>query len=222
MSSMPNVTTFSVGPEDPLSLLPRTTIQQYKKNDVIYAAEDRGESLYLIIDGRVKVSRLAEGGREVILGFYHKDEFFGESRFLGADRPGEQATAVDPTSVMVWTTAELRRLMQRTPALGPALLRVVAQKLSEAHSRIEGFCLDPIPRRLARGLLNYAERLGQPAPDQWLHLPPITHEQLARYIGTSREIITQYMNRFRREHLLKYSRRGVEVDPAAMNKYLEK
>ena len=222
MSSMLNVTSFSVGPEDPLSLLPRTTIQEYRKNDVVYNAEDRGESLYLIIDGRVKVSRLADGGREVILGFYQKDDFFGETRFLGGDRPGEQATAVDPTSVMVWSMAELRRLMQRNPALGSALLRVLAQKLSEANTRIEGFCLDPIPRRLASALLSYAERFGQPTPDQRVHLLPITHEQLARYIGTSREIITQYMNQFRRENLLKYSRRGVDVDPEAMKKYLEK
>ena len=87
-STATNVTTFSPGSEDALALLPRTPVREYKKNDVIYDPEDRNEALYLVIDGRVKVSRLAEGGKEVVLGFYHKDDFFGETGSLGANHHG--------------------------------------------------------------------------------------------------------------------------------------
>ena len=155
MSSMAtNVTTFSLGPEDPLALLPRTPVREFKKNDVIYDPDDHSETLYLVIDGRVKISRLAEGGREVVLDFYHKDYFFGETGFLGSDHQGEQAIALDKTAVMLWTVPELKRLMIRTPALGPALLRVLSQKLVDANNRIESFCLDPINRRLVKTLLH--------------------------------------------------------------------
>src|SRR5579884_3485806 len=143
-STATNLTTFAVGSEDPLTLLPHTPVRAYKKNEVIYGPEDRVEALYLVVDGRVKVSRLAEGGKEVILDFYHKDDFFGETGFLGPDHHGEQAVALDKTSLMLWTIGELKRLMLRTPALGPALLRVLAQKISDANNRIESFCLDPI------------------------------------------------------------------------------
>jgi CRP/FNR family cyclic AMP-dependent transcriptional regulator len=222
-STETNLTTFAPGPDDPLALLPRTPIREYRKSEVIYDAEDRGEALYLVIDGRVKVSRLAEGGKEVILDFYHKDDFFGECGFLGLSHHGERATALDKTSLMLWTTVDLRRLMMRTPALGPALLRVLAQKLEDAHVRIESFALDPINRRLAKSLLHLAGRFGQAmGEDQWVHLMPITHEQFARYVGTSREIVTQYMNQFRRERLLRYSRRGVDLDAAALTNYLAK
>ncbi|HYM13425.1 MAG TPA: Crp/Fnr family transcriptional regulator [Bryobacterales bacterium] len=219
-STATNLTTFSLGAEDPLALLPRTPIREYKKNEVIYDAQDRGEALYLVIDGRVKLSRLTEGGKEVILDFYHKDDFFGEAGFLGRNHQGERATALDKTSLMLWTIGELKRLMMRTPTLGPALLRVLAQKLADANLRIESFALDPINRRLAQALLHLADRFGQPAENQCVHLLPITHEQLARYVGTSREIVTQYMNQFRRERFLKYSRRGVDLDAAALKRYL--
>ena len=215
-----NFVTYPTGTEDPLALLPRTPVREYKKNEVIYDSEDRGETLYLVIDGRVKVSRLADGGRKVALDFYHKDDFFGETGFLGSEKYGEQATAMDKTSVMLWTMAELRRLMMRTPALGPALLRVLAQKLADANQRIESFCLDPINRRLVKALLHLGRRFGQPTDDQMMHLLPTTHEQLARYVGTSREIVTQYMNQFRRDRLLRYSRRGVDLDVSALERYL--
>ncbi len=220
-STATNITTFSPGPEDPLALLPRTPVREYKKNDSIYDVEDRGDALYLVIDGRVKVSRLSPGGKEVVLDFYQRDDFFGETGFLGPDHQGERATALEKTSVMLWTIAELRRLMLRSPALGPALLRVLAQKLSDANRRVESLSLDPINRRLAKLLLDLGRRFGQPAEEQSIHLPPITHEQLARYVGTSREIVTQYMNQFRRDNLVKYSRRGLDLDVAVLKKYAE-
>lgn len=207
--------------EDPLALLPRTPLRRYGKNQVIYGPQERVEALYLIVDGRVKISRPREGW-EVVLAFLQKDDFLGEAVFLGSDRQGEQATALADTSLMVWPTGELKRLMLRTPGLAPAFLRYLAQKLSEANARIESLCLDPLKRRLVAALLYMGQRLGQPGPDQFVHILPVTHEQLACYLGTSRELVTQYMNLLRREGLLRYSRRGVDLDLPALQGYLQK
>jgi CRP/FNR family transcriptional regulator len=220
MSTAMNFITYPVGTDDPLALLPRTPIREYAKNEVIYGPDDRAEFLYLVIQGRVKLGRLPEPDQEVILDFCHKDDFFGETGFLGDGSYGEQATAMEKTSVMSWSITELRRLMIRTPSLAPALLRVAVEKLEHERRRIESFCLDPIHRRLAKTLLDLARRGGFPAADQMIHLMPTTHEQLARYVGTSREIITQHLNQFRRENLLRYSRQGLDVDPGALERYL--
>lgn len=220
MSTAMNFVTYPIGADDPLALLPRTPIREYAKNEVIYGPDDRAENLYLIIQGRVKLSRAPEPDREVILDFCHKDDFFGEAGFLGDGKYGEQAAALEKTNLMSWGIGELRRMMSRTPALGPALLRVAVEKLEHERRRIEGFCLDPIHRRLAKTLLDLARRGGLPSTDQMIHLMPTTHEQLARYVGTSREIITQHLNQFRRQSLLRYSRQGLDVDPAALERYL--
>ena len=219
-SAATNLTTFSTGVDDPLTLLPHTPVRAYQKGEAIYGPEDRADALYLVVEGRVKISRVAEGGKEVILDFYHKDDFFGAAGFLGAGRQGERAVALDATSVMMWSIPELKRLMQRNPALGPALLRIVAEKLALANTRIESFCVDAINRRLAKALLYFGARFGQAGEGQFMHVLPVTHEQLARYVGTSREIVTQYMNQFRKNGLLNYSRRGVDLDVGAMNNYL--
>ena len=207
------------GGDDALSLLPRTPIREYRKGEIIYRPEDLAESLYLVVDGRVKISRLPEGRREVVLAFLEKEDFFGEAGF-GGGRCGEQAEAIEKTALMQWPIAEIRRLMARSPALASALLRVLALKLEESHARIESLCLDPIHRRLAKSLLEMARRACRPAGGVW-HAPPTTHEQLARYVGTSREIITQSMNQFRRLRLLQYSRKGLEVDLAALERHLK-
>lgn len=214
-STAASIASFPRGREDPLALLPRTPVREYKKNEVIYNPQDRNETLYLVVEGLVMVSRLAESGKEVVLELCPKNDFFGESGFLSRDGLEEQATALDKTSLMLWTIAELNRLMLRTPVLGPALLRVLAQKLCNANNRIESLCQDSINRRLVKALLHLAQEAGHPAGDQ-VHLPPITHAHLARYVGTSREVVSQQMNQLRRDHLLTYSRQGIHLDAAAL------
>jgi CRP-like cAMP-binding protein len=207
--------------EDPLALLPRTPLRRYGKNQVIYGPQERVEALYLIVDGRVKISRPRDDW-EVALAFLQKDDFLGDAVFLGLDRQGEQATALAETSLMAWPIGELKRLLLRTPALGPAFLRYQAQKLSEANARIESLCLDPLKRRLVAALLYMGQRVGQPGDDRFVHILPVTHEQLSSYLGTSRELVTQYMNLLRREGLLRYSRRGLDLNLPALQGYLQR
>ena len=219
-STAMNFVTYPNGGEDPLALLPRTPLREFRKGDIIYRPEQRAEALYLVHAGRVKLSRWRDADTEVVLEYCHKDDFFGETGFLGEATYGEQAVAAEPTAVMQWTIAELKRLMARVPGLGPALLRVTVAKLEQARERIESLCLDPIHRRLAKTLVDLGRRGGQTTEGSTVHLMPTTHEQLARYVGTSREIVTQHLNQFRRDGLLRYSRQGLDLDVAALERYL--
>lgn len=209
--------------EDPLYLLPRTSVLEYKKNEIIYELGGSGETaLYLVIRGRVKVSQITDGGKEVILDFCRRDDFFGETGLLYPNRPDEKARAMDnETSLISWTAKELRMLMLQKPALGPSLLSIMAQKLVRANKRTESLCLDPINRRLVKTLLNLGRRFSEiTEKNLTIHMPPFTHESLAQYIGTSREIVTQYLNQFRRDNLLRYSRHGITVNVLALEQYL--
>ena len=101
--------TTVVGPqkplEDPLAHLLRSAIWEYRKGQLIYNEDQPANCIYLVINGIVKVSRLADGGHEVVLDLYRPDEFFGESAFLNPPRRSEQATAVENTKLMMWTMA---------------------------------------------------------------------------------------------------------------------
>ena len=110
--------------------------------------------------------------------------------------------------------------MLRTPELGPSLLRVLATKLFDADSRIESLAIDQISQRLVRALLRLGDRFGETNGGSKVRLMPITHELLAKYVGTSREIVTQHMSQLRRKGVLDYSRAGIEFEPAELKKAL--
>ncbi len=206
--------------EDPLVHLPCGRISEYRKNQTVYSQDERPQNLCLVIDGRVKVSRLTPEGRQVVVDIYQPDEFFGEAAFVAGSHPAEVAVALEPLKVMAWGVAEIEDIVTRRPKLGIALLQLLVQRTLDLGTRIESFSVDTIPRRLARSLLRLSDRLGQQADDGSIRMIPLTHEFLSQYVGTSREIITHHMNEFRRQGYLRYSRKGILVDRLAWQEWL--
>ena len=206
--------------EDPLAHLPRSGVLEYKKGQNIYSQDEPATGIYLVIEGKVKVSRMAGDGRHVILDIYQTDEFFGEPALLQLPQRTEQATAMESTKLMYWSTAELEDNLTKRPRLAVALLQLLAQRTLEFGQRIESFSADNIARRLARSLIRFSEKLGTPEADGSLRLAPFTHELLSQYVGTSREIVTHYMNQFRREGYLRYSRKGIILYHDAFKEWL--
>ena len=195
--------------EDPLALLPCSSIAEFKKGQLIYNQDQPSTNIYLVIEGKVKVSRMGDDGRQVVVDIYQPDEFFGESAFLDLPQRSEQAAALDNTKLMAWSAAEIEDMVTKRPRLAVALLQIMARRCIDFTRRIESLSMDNIARRLARSLVRFADRLGTREEDGSSHMAPFTHELLAQYVGTSREIVTHYMNHFRKEGYLQYSRRGI-------------
>jgi CRP/FNR family transcriptional regulator len=174
-----------------------------------------------VIDGKVKVCRLADDGRQVVVDIYQPDEFFGESAFLGLAQRTEIAVALENTKVMTWTTNEIEEITMKRPKLAIALLQLLVQRSMDFGYRIESFSVDNIARRLARSLIRFSERLGSRNEDGSVQMIPFTHELLSQYVGTSREIVTHYMNQFRRQGYLRYSRKGIMLYRDALKEWLK-
>ncbi len=206
--------------EDPLAHLPCSTILEYRKGQVVYSQDQPSTSLYLVIDGKVKVSRLSEHGHQVVVDIYQPDEFFGESAFLNLPQRAEQVTTLEDTKLMAWTTAEIEDIVLKRPRLAVAMLQILVQRTINLTHRIESFAADNIARRLARSLLRFSERLGTAQPDGSVKMAAFTHELLSQYVGTSREIVTHYMNQFRRQGFLQYSRRGIVLYRTVFEQWL--
>src|SRR2546421_492004 len=206
--------------EDPLAHLPCSSIVEYRKGQMIYNQDQPSTSIYLVIDGKVKVSRLADDGHQVVVDIYQPDEFFGESAFLSLPHRSEQATSLENTKLMTWSATEIEDIIMKRPRLAVALLQILVQRTIDFTHRIESFSVDNIARRLARSLIRFSERLGSEAEDGSVRMVPFTHELLSQYVGTSREIVTHYMNQFRRQGYLKYSRKEVVLYRDAFKDWL--
>jgi CRP-like cAMP-binding protein len=206
--------------EDPLAHLPCSTLLEFRKGQTIYNHDQPSHNLYLVMEGSVKVSRVADDGHQVVVDIYQPNEFFGESALLSLPRRAEQASAMADAKLMLWTTAEIEDIVLRRPRLAVALLQVLVQRTVDFTHRIESFSCDNIARRLARSLIRFADRQGTCDTEGAMHMAPLTHELLSQYVGTSREIVTHYMNQFRKQGYLRYSRKGIVLYRDALQDWL--
>jgi len=194
--------------EDVLSQLPVGGAADYAKAEIVYGPNRPSNRIYLVVSGKVGLSQIGENGDAVLLDVVRPDELFGESAFLDVQRRPDQAEALEKSKLMSWAIPDMEALVMKRPRLAVALLQVMAQRNADFAQRIESFSLDTIERRLARSLIRFSERLGAPEENGAVRMMPFTHEMLSRHVGTSREVITQYMTRFRRQGHLSYSRQG--------------
>ena len=135
MATSPTVFAPQKSLEDPLAHLPCSSIVEYKKGQMIYNQDQPSTNIYLIIAGKIKVSRVADDGHQVVVDIYQPDEFFGESAFLNLPHRCEQATALEGTKVMAWTTAEIEDLILKRPRLSVALVQILVQRVPAKASR---------------------------------------------------------------------------------------
>jgi CRP-like cAMP-binding protein len=191
-----------------------------KRGQVIYDQARPSIGIYLVIHGRIKACVSLDDGTQAALGIYGRDDFFGETGLLGLDSYPERAVALDDASVMAWTRADIEEQIERNPRLGVALMQTAVTRCLDLETRLEALANEKTPARVARAVVELAERLGTRRDDGTVQVPPLTHQLLAEYVGTSREIVTFQMNQLRQAGYVQYSRRHLDVYLDALKDYL--
>jgi CRP-like cAMP-binding protein len=206
--------------EDALMYLPRKGVSEYSKGETIFDENNPSRSLHLVVQGRVKFATPLDNGAQTVVDIFTTDDFFGESSLLGAARRIERASALDKVTLMSWDSTEIEEQVQRQPRLGIALMQMLVKRTLDYEERIQSFALDKTPERIAASLLRFAGRLGMQNDEGWMRIPPLTHQLISEYVGTSREIVTFQLNHLRQRGYLRYSRQGIQVSMDALRNHL--
>ena len=174
-----------------------------------YATGEDDDALYLIDSGQVKLSMASAEGKDCLLAIHGKGEVFGESCFAGSKRQ-ETATAMNVTVVRRATRRDVVAELMKAGAID-LLLRHLAGRLGERQVAVFDLITTDSEKRLAKTLLQFAERLGS-ADGPFLRLDQhISHEELSQIVGTTRPRITAFMQRFRRAGLIETTGRSISV-----------
>ena len=202
--------------EDTLTYLPRKTLQNYGKGQVIYDAQHPPTDLYVVILGRVKISNTADDGCQTVSRIARDEGLFGESCLVAPTHCTETATALDDVVLMSWSRADIEAQIDREPRLGIALSQYFVRQCLELQDRIESMAVHKTPERVMLALLQLGSDLGAPTPDGAMRVASLTHTTIAEFVGTTREIVSLQMNRLRRLGLVRYSRKSIDVYGTAM------
>jgi CRP-like cAMP-binding protein len=190
--------------------LPRKPIQEFSKKGIVYSPQQPSHSLYLVLAGRVKVSSALSGG-EIAYRIVNKGGLFGEPALVNARERSDSAVALDPVTLMAWSRGEIEREVELNPALGVALYRYLAVNCMELAERMKAMVVHRTPERVMLTILQFAREAGVTMADGSTRVESLTHQTLAEYVGTSREVVTFQLNSLRRLGLLRYNRKYIDL-----------
>lgn len=172
--------------------------------------------LYVVHEGRVKVSRTSASGHETVLGVLGPGEVGGEVTFLTGARPEHDTIALEESRMCVFDHADLATLLGRYPGIGVGMLRALAVRLASTQRMLAAMTSDDVGSRVAAYLLD--------APTTWeasgaaiVHLP-LSKKDVAAYLGTTPETLSRRLAEFERAGLIELrSGRDIVIrDPAGL------
>ena len=157
---------------------------------------DQGDQLYVIMSGKIKLGRTATDGRENLVAVLGPGEIFGEMALFNPAPRSATATAVSATRLAGLRHENLRRAIASSPDVSLQLLQALAQRLSKTNESLADLVFSDVPGRVAKALLDLADRFGRPAADGLLVAHDLTQEELAQLVGASRETVNKALADF--------------------------
>jgi CRP/FNR family cyclic AMP-dependent transcriptional regulator len=178
-----------VSPEDLASIASRLIERRYPKNATIVEEGLAGDYMYVIRQGRVKVTKASEDGREKIMDFLERGAFFGEMSLLDQAPRSASVKTLEPSVLLALSRRDFLDLLRTSSDLALAVIQELTRRLREADVQASSISFLRVQER-TRGLL---ERMARPEPQFGGRrvTPVLTHQQIADMIGTSRETVTR-------------------------------
>lgn len=159
----------------------------FDAGQVIFARGDEGRDIYLVTNGRVRLSVLTPEGRELSFAHAETGSIFGEVAVLDGGARTADATAVTKVTALALSKGALFRLMETWPAVREGIIKFLCNLVREADQQLEGIALYPIEVRLARFFLaSVRQKAGADAEGKVTLDLPISQSELALLIGASR------------------------------------
>lgn len=174
----------------------------YAKDSVILVEEEVGTALFVIIKGKVKVSRSSNDGREVILSILSDSDFFGEMSILDGLNRSATVVATEDSELFIIQRKEFLDLLNKHPEITIALLSELTQRLRNADMKIKALSLKDAEGKVATVILQLADDIGK-IKHGTVEIEKLPLQQdLANMAGTSRETISRTLHSFARKGLV--------------------
>ena len=172
---------------------------------------DPGDQLYFIVSGKMKLGRTASDGRENLVAVMGPGEIFGEMALFDPSPRSTSATAVSETRLDGLKHENLRKVIQRSPEVSAQLLQALARRLRRTNENLADLVFSDVPGRVAKALLDLADRFGRPATDGILVAHELTQEELAQLVGASRETVNKALAEFVQRGWIRLEARAVVI-----------
>lgn len=193
-----------------------------KAHQPIYFPDEPTGMIFFLKEGHVKISRVSQDGREVILDVLGPGEIFGEVGISDDETTGrnEMAQALDEAVVCTMKRQDFESLLKMNPNLNLEVTKRVGLRLRKIEERVTDLLFKDTKKRIASFLVRYAEEFGKMKHGVVTVGNPLTQQEIALLTGSARQTVTSTLNEFRSMGILDFSRTTITISDFAKLKRL--
>lgn len=186
-------------------------LRTYDRKSVVFHEGARKEAVFFVKEGLVKTFKTDENGHEHIVSLLKPGEMFPHAGLFHSETYPATAVAVVETRLIAVPVHSFEQQLIRFPSVAMKMLRVMEEKIAELQGKLQELTGHDVQDRGLAFLLKLAEHYGTRKEGE-VHIEiPMTHQDIASVIGTTRETVNRLLNQLRKEGILETTRSGLII-----------
>jgi len=185
--------------------------RRIKAGSPIFIEGTRSDNVVIVVSGRVKVFTTSAEGTETILAIRGAGALLGELAAIDDAPRSASVLALEPVEVLVVGVVDFTAFLRSRPRLMWMLVQMLTSRLRDSDRKRVEFAVHDTLGRVAHRLIELAERHGEPTPEGIRITVPITQDELASWVGASREATAKALRLLRDRGCLQTQRRTITV-----------
>ncbi|ASB89079.1 MULTISPECIES: Crp/Fnr family transcriptional regulator [Bacillus] len=183
----------------------------YQPRMFVFMEGEEREAVFFIKSGLVKTYKIDEAGNEQVISLLQSGDMFPHVGFFDRSPYPATAEAVQETELIVIRIADFDDLLMKYPQMTIKVMEIMGKKIIDLQERIQGFISKDVQHRLTHALMKLAAEHGvRKGKGVYINLP-ITNQDFANMVGTSRETINRTLNEMKKKNLLSADRSGILI-----------
>ena len=179
-----------------LALIKQLPLIDFPRGHTIFAEDEPGDRLYIIISGKVKMVCRSPEGRENLLTIHGASDMFGELSVFDPGARTSSAITVTEVRAVSMDRAAWRAWIAAQPQIAEQLLGVLARRLRRTDDHLANLIFTDVPGRVAKQLLALGQRFGIEQDGGLRVTHDLTQEEIAQLVGASRETVNKSLADF--------------------------
>ncbi len=167
--------------------------------------------LNFVVDGQVRLTKIAADGREHVLRVLGPGATFNDAAVFDGGPNSDSAVAVGPTKIGYVPTATMTRLVERHPEVARAALKLLSQRQRSLGNVVEDLALRDVTARVARLLLGCIGEHDHIVEKAGFACARITHQEIATMVGSVREVVQRALKELEREGAIALQRSRIDI-----------
>lgn len=188
--------------EELLEIVKIINHKEYAKGDIVFSEGNVANTLYFINEGKIKLYKYTKDGKEQILHVLSEGDFFGELELIKPSKYTFNSKAIIDSKICTLTKDEMREIMMKNPEIGIKVLETVGERLAKVESLAQNLATNDVDSRMAYLLIDLMEKYGEPTKENISLKLPLSREEMANYIGVTRETVSRKLKKFEDEELI--------------------